>query len=109
VSETATFWLIIAVLAVGTWTMRALPIMLHGHVTLPAWAERLLRYVPVAALTALVVPGALYLKVDGVYTFASARLLAAGVALLVAARTKNVVWTLLAGMATLWIGQLFVS
>ncbi len=105
-SETATFWLIIVVLAVGTWTMRALPIMLHGHVTLPAWAERLLRYVPVAALTALVVPGALYLKVDGEYTFAPARLLAAGVALLVAARTKNVIWTLAAGMVTLWIAQL---
>jgi len=109
VSDTATFWLIIAVLAIGTWAMRAMPIMLHGHVTLPAWAERLLRYVPVAALTALVVPGALYLKVDGVYSFAPARLLAAGVAMLVAARTRNVVWTLFAGMATLWIGQLFLG
>jgi len=108
VSETATFWLIIAVLAVGTWAMRAFPIMLHGHVALPTWAERLLRYVPVAALTALVVPGALYLKVDGEYTFASARLLAAGVALVVAARTKNVIWTLGAGMVTLWIAQLFL-
>ena len=105
-SETATFWLIIAVLAVGTWSMRALPIMLHGHVALPGWAERLLRYVPVAALTALVVPGALYLKIDGAYTFAPARLLAAGIALLVAARTRNVIWTLAAGMGTLWIAQL---
>ncbi|MDP2234387.1 MAG: AzlD domain-containing protein [Actinomycetota bacterium] len=104
-SATTTFWLIIAVLAVGTWAMRALPIMLHGHVALPSWAERLLRYVPVAALTALVVPGALYVKVDGAYTFAAARLLAAGVAMLVAARTKSVVWTLAAGMVTLWIGQ----
>lgn len=107
-SETATFWMIIVVLALGTWAMRAFPIMLHGHVALPAWAERLLRYVPVAALTALVVPGALYLKVDGEYTFASARLLAAGVALLVAARTRNVIWTLGAGMVALWIGQLFL-
>lgn len=104
-SATATFWLIIVVLAVGTWAMRALPIMLHGHVTLPAWSERLLRYVPVAALTALVVPGALYLKVDGVYTFAAPRLLAAGVALLVAARSRNVVLTLAAGMAALWAAQ----
>lgn len=108
-SATATFWLIIGVLAVGTWAMRAFPIMLHGHVKLPVWVEHLLRYVPVAALTALVVPGALYLKHDGVYSFAPARLLAAGVALLVAARSRNVTWTLVAGMATLWIGQLLLG
>jgi len=105
VSDRATFWLIIAVLAVGTWAMRALPIMLHGHVALPSWAERLLRYVPVAALTALVVPGALYIKVDGAYEFAAPRLIAAGVALLVAARTRNVVWTLVVGMIALWAAQ----
>ena len=61
----AQFWLLIVVLALGTWLMRSLPIMLHGHVPHPPWLERLLKHVPVAALTALVVPGALYLKHDG--------------------------------------------
>jgi len=58
VSPTAQFWLMTIVLALGTWLMRALPIMLHGHVAHPPWLERLLKHVPVAALTALVVPGA---------------------------------------------------
>jgi len=105
VSELARFWVVIVVLAVGTWAMRSLPIMLHGAVNTPPWAQRLLRYVPVAALTALVVPGALYIKTDGMYAFAPARTIAAVVAMLVALRTRNVIATLAAGMAVLWIGQ----
>ena len=85
--------------------MRSLPIMLHGRVNTPPWAERLLRYVPVAALTALVVPGALYTHTSTEYTFAPARLIAMSVAFLVALRTKNVVATLGAGMIALWVVQ----
>lgn len=104
-SATATFWLVIVVLAVGTWAMRAVPIMLHGHVTLPDWAERLLRYVPVAALTALVVPGSLYLKTAGVYHLEPPRIAAAAAAMLVALKTRNVVATLVVGMGVLWAAQ----
>lgn len=102
-SETAQFWLLIVVLALGTWAMRALPIMLHGHVPHPPWLARLLRHVPVAALTALVVPAALYLHAGNNYAFAPDRTLAAIVALAVAWRTKNTLATLAAGMGTLWI------
>jgi len=104
-SAVASFWLVIVVLAVGTWAMRSLPIMLHGHVPTPKWAERLLRYVPVAALTALVVPSVLFLKTNAHYDFAPARLIAAVIALAVALRTKNVIATLAAGMVALWLAQ----
>ena len=104
-SPLASFWVVIIVLAVGTWLMRALPIMLHGAVATPPWAERLLRYVPVAALTALVVPGSLYIKSGAQYEFAPARTIAAVVALLVALRTRSVLATLVTGMVVLWIGQ----
>jgi len=102
-SQTAQFWLMIVVLAAGTWAMRSLPIMLHGHVPHPPWLARLLRHVPVAALTALVVPAALYLHKGSDYSFAPSRTVAAVVALLVALKTKNTLATLAAGMATLWI------
>ena len=49
-SQTAQFWLLILLLGAGTWAMRSFPIMLHGHVPHPPWLERLLKYVPVAAL-----------------------------------------------------------
>lgn len=100
------FCLLIVVLAVGTWSMRSWPIILHGRVPHPAWLERLLKHVPVAALTALVVPGALYLhQGNGAYVFAPARTVAAVFALVVAWRTKNVLATLAVGMGVLWAMQ----
>lgn len=105
----AQFWLMTLVLAVGTWLMRSLPIMLHGAVPTPPWLERLLKHVPVAALTALVVPGALYVKANGAYEFAPARTIAAAIALLVALRTKNTLLTLGAGMAALWVAQALLT
>lgn len=108
-SPQAQFWLIIVVLAFGTWAMRSFPIMLHGHVPHPHWLERLLKYVPVAAMTALSVPGVLYLKHAGVYQFAPERTVAGVVALFVALRTRNILATLAAGMVALWIGQAFLG
>ena len=108
-SELAQFWVVIVVLAVGTWAMRSLPIMLHGAVPTPGWAKRLLQQVPVAALTALVVPGSLYVKTSGQYAFAPERTIAAVAAMLVALRTRNVIATLATGMVVLWIGQAVVG
>jgi branched-subunit amino acid transport protein len=104
-SPVAQFWLLIIVLALGTWSMRSFPIMLHGRVPHPAWLERLLKHVPVAALTALVVPGALYVHEGSSYSFAPARTVAAVIALAVAWKTKNVLATLAAGMGALWLAQ----
>ncbi len=104
-SQVAQFWLLIVVLALGTWSMRSLPIILHGRVPHPAWLERLLRHVPVAALTALVVPGALYVHEGSVYSPAPARTIAAVLALVAAWRTKNVLVTLAVGMGALWVLQ----
>jgi branched-subunit amino acid transport protein len=105
VSALAQFWVLIVVLAIGTWAMRSLPIMLHGKVPHPPWLERFLRHVPVAALTALVVPASLYVHTGDVYTLAPARIVAAVVALVVAIRTKNVLVTLIVGMGALWLCQ----
>jgi branched-subunit amino acid transport protein len=105
VSREVQFWLMIAVLALGTWAMRSLPIMFHGRLPHPPWLERLLRHVPVAAITALVVPASLYTHTGDVYTFAPARTIAAILALVVAMRTKNVLLTLVVGMVALWVAQ----
>lgn len=104
-SPVAQFWLLIIVLAVGTWSMRSWPIILHGRVPHPAWLERVLRHVPVAALTALVIPGSVYLHQGDAYSFAPARSIASFAALLVALRTKNVLATLTVGMSVLWVAQ----
>lgn len=104
-SEMTRYWIMVGVLALGTWLIRSVPIMLHGRVAHPPWLERLLKHVPVAALTALVVPGSLYTKVAGATHFAPARTLAAVIAMVVALKTKNVLLTLVVGMAVLWLAQ----
>jgi len=109
VSDATAFWIVILALAIGTLLLRSLPIWLHGRVRLPDWVERLLRHVPAAALTALVVPGVLYIKHDAVYSFAPARLTAGVGALLIAWRTRSTVATLVGGMALLWIAQVFLG
>jgi branched-subunit amino acid transport protein len=104
-SEREAFWVVILALAGGTFLLRSLPLWLHGRTPAPRWLERLLRHVPAAALTALVVPASLYTKTNGAYEFAPARIIAAVAALLVAVRTRNVIWTLVTGMVVLWTAQ----
>ncbi len=108
-SAQSSFWVVILALAAGTFLLRSLPLWLHGRTPAPRWLERLLRHVPAAALTALVVPASLYTKTNGAYEVAPARIIAASVALVVAWKTRNMLWTLVAGMAALWVAQAAIS
>ena len=108
-SSTLQFWIVILTLAVGTFLLRSLPFWLHGKMPSPPWLNRLLRYVPAAALTALGVPGSLYMRDAGEYTLAPARIIAILVALGVALRFRSTVATLVAGMVTLWGVQYFLG
>ncbi len=108
-SPTVAFWVVIVVLAIGTLLLRSLPMWTHGRIALPAWLERLLKHVPAAALTALVVPGSLYATHGGVYELAPARTIAALAALVVALRFKNMLATLVVGMTVLWVAQAAIA
>ena len=104
-SATVLFWIVILALAIGTFLLRSLPFWLHGKMPSPPWLTRLLRYVPAAALTALVIPGSLYMREAGEYTVVPARIIAALVALIVALRFRSTVATLVVGMVSLWGAQ----
>ena len=104
-NPTTAFWVVIVVLAIGTLLLRSLPLWTHGRIPMPTWLERLLKHVPVAALTALVVPGALYSTQNGTYDLAPERTIAALAALFVALRFKNMLATLIVGMSVLWAAQ----
>ncbi len=108
-NDTVAFWVVVISLAAGTFLLRSIPLWLHGHGPAPRWLKRLLRHVPAAALTALVIPGSLYVKANGSYDFAPARTAAAVAALLVAVRTRNVLATLATGMAVLWTVQALIT
>jgi len=98
-------WLAMVIAGVITYLMRLSLILLFGHLELPGWFTRILRFVPLAVLAAIITPellmpkGSLWLSVDNL------RLLAGLVAIGVAWKTRNAVVTILVGMGVLWILQ----
>lgn len=102
-SQTALLWLTVLGMGLITYAIRLVLIALQGRVTLPALLRRGLRYVPQAVLSAIIFPelfrpeGALDLSLG------NARLLAGLLAILVAWRTRHVMWTIAAGMVALWL------
>ena len=65
----------------------------------PPIVQSALRYVPVAVLTAIIVPELVVVE-DGLdFSLGNARLIAGVIAALIAWRTKSALWTIAAGMA----------
>ena len=102
-----TIWLILLFGGLITFGMRVSFVYLLGRFEIPVTMRRALHYVPPAVLSAIIFPE-LFLH-DGALdvTLGNTRLLAGLVAALVAAWTKNSLLTILAGMATLLLLQVF--
>ncbi len=101
-SETARIWLVIIVLGIGTFLIRYSFIGLVGGKALPAWATRLLRYVPVAVMPAIIAPLVVWPQATG-GTPDPARLIAAVAALVIAATSRNVLYAIAGGLAVLYL------
>jgi len=99
-------WLVMILCGVLTFGLRLSFIAAEGRVRFPRWFRVLLPFVPVATLTALIVPE--LLLANGVLwlSWQNARLMAGIVAISIAALTRSVLWTLVGGFATLalWSG-----
>ena len=107
ISDNVDVWLIIGVLALGTFISRFSFLGLIGDRELPEWILRHLRYTAVAVLPALIAPVVLFPpatngEVD------PARLSAAIVTLAVGVWTRNVLWAIILGAATLY-GMLYLN
>ena len=98
-------WLLFLAVGLGTFGLRLSFIQFHGQLRLPSVLNRALAYVPASVLAALVLPSVVYPAADSELTLANPRILAALVAALVAWKTKNILYTLLSGMAVLWLLQ----
>lgn len=93
-------WTVILVSGAGTYAMRASFLAAaHRMATVPPGVARVLRQIPPAALAALVLPA--LVRPGGHLDLLQPRLLAGGLAALVAWRTRNVGLTLVAGMVVL--------
>lgn len=95
-------WLTMLLAGLATFLIRYSFIGAAGRYSAPEWFRRMLRFVPIAALTALIWPdmllpaGQLHIALD------NPRLVAGLVAGLVAWRSRNIFLTIGVGMAVLW-------
>ena len=98
-------WTVVLLLGAGTYGLRLSFIGLHERLDeFPPWVEGALIYVPAAVMAALVAPSLFTL--DGtVGGRLNLRVLAGGIAALVVWRTENMLATIGAGMAVLWVGS----
>jgi len=92
----------------GTFTFCARFVMLSGWVAhgLPKWLIDALAFVPIAVLTAILVPAVLIdPATQQIIVIGNARVVAAVIATIIALLTRNVIATITSGLATLWFVQ----
>ena len=94
-------WLVFLLGGLLTFGMRFSFIYMLGKFEVPDALRRMLRFVPPAVLTAIVVPELLVQSGQVNFSMTNTRLLAGLVAVLVAWKTKNTLITILAGMVAL--------
>ena len=99
-------WLVMIVGGIFTFGTRFM--MLSGWVAhgLPRWLIDALAFVPIAVLTAILVPAVLIdPTTQQIIVIGNARIVAAVVATIIALLTRNVIATISSGLATLWFVQ----
>ena len=97
-----TFWLTMLAMGVVTYATRLSLIVLLDRVAIPKAAQRALRFVPLAVLSAIIFPEILRPNGLLLVSLGNPRLLAGLVAVLVAWRSKNVLLTIGLGMGVFW-------
>ena len=84
-----------------TYLIRLSFIQLFGHLKIPPRLKSALRYVPAAVLSAIIFPELLMPGGTLSLSWNNSRLLAGLLAVVVAWKTRSVVWTILSGMLAL--------
>ena len=98
-------WITIILAGLMTFATRLSFIFLLDRIQVPEWFRRGLRFVPVAVLSAIILPELTSPNGPLNLSWHNPQLLAGAVAILVAWRTKNVILTIIAGMVALLIFQ----
>jgi len=102
-------WLVMILGGLVTFATRLSFILLLDRIKVPDWFRRGLRFVPVAVLSAIILPELTNPNGTLLLSWRNPQLLAGAVAILVAWRTKNVILTIVVGMAALLILRLVMG
>lgn len=96
------FWVVAPALAIGTFLLRG--VFLAYLTTRRPGAEwaRALKYTPAAILPAIAMPLIVFDQ-SGALQSAPERLIGAAVTIAIGLATRNVLWTVLGGMASVWL------
>ena len=95
------FWMTMIIVGILTFGIRLSFIVILDRWQPPKIIQRALRFVPVAVLSAIIAPELVLPGGTLDFSLGNYRLLAGLVATLVAWKTKNIVWTIIAGMGFL--------
>jgi branched-subunit amino acid transport protein len=98
-------WFILIAIGLITYATRLSFILLFGRISLPSTVQQMLRYVPPTVLSAIIFTELLVREGVVDLSMNNARLLAGLIAALVAWRTHNILLTIAAGMAALFLMQ----
>jgi len=101
-------WLIMIAVGILTFATRISFIVLLDRWRPPPVIRRALHFIPVSVLTAIIFPELLMPKGYFDISLDNLRLLAGVIAILIAWKTKNVVWTIISGMGALLLLQRFI-
>ena len=99
-------WVVMVSIGALTFLTRLSFIALAGRWDAPPLFSSALRFVPVAILTAIVVPELVLHTGTLDFSLTNPRLVAGALAVFVAWRTKNTVLTIVIGMTTFWVLQI---
>jgi branched-subunit amino acid transport protein len=102
-------WLVILFAGLLTFATRLSFILLLEHIKIPDWFRRGLRFVPLAVLSAIILPELTIRNTTLDLSLHNPQLYAGALAALVAWKTKNVLLTILAGMIALLVFQAMLS
>lgn len=97
--------LVVFLAGLGTYAIRLSFIAAHGRVGMPPWFARVLGFVPVAVLAALIAPDLFSVQGAPSLSPLNPRLVAGALAILLAWKTRSVWLTIALGMATLFVMQ----
>jgi branched-subunit amino acid transport protein len=95
-------WLVMIACGIFTFATRFVMFSDIAPRQLPVWLQDALGFVPIAVLTAIIVPAVIVAPDGGLVLAGNSRLPAAVVAVTVALFTRSVLATIATGLASLW-------